>query len=76
MFSNVLEEKLESYKGPLALMSFSTDLIKFIRKKNLFSRFPLGLTTSFPKVESLGKRQNNKIEKVIVLNKLQFISQD
>ena len=77
MFSNVLEEKLESYKGPLALMSFSTDLIKFIRKKNLFSRFPLGLTTSFPKIESLGKkRQNNKIEKVIVFNKLQFISQD
>jgi len=77
MFSNVLEEKLESYKGPLALMSFSTDLIKFIRKKNLFSRFPLGLTTSFPKVESLGKkRQNNKIEKVIVFNKVQFISQD
>ena len=77
MFSNVLEKKLESYKGSLALMSFSTDLIKFIRKKNFFSRFPLGLTTSFPKVESLGKkRQNNKIEKAIVFNKVQFISQD
>ena len=77
MFLNVLEEMLENYKGPLALMSFSTDLIKFIRKKNLFPRFPLGLTTSFLKVESLGKkRQNNKMEKVIVSNKLQFISQD
>ena len=43
----------------------------------MFSRFPLGLITSFPKVESLGKkRQNNKIEKAIVFNKLQFISQD
>ena len=65
MFLKVLEENLESYKGPLALMSFSTDLIKFIRKKNLFTRFPLGLTTRFPKVESLGKKhQNNKIEKI------------
>ena len=77
MFLNVLEEKLENYKGPLALMSFSTGLIKFIRKKNLFKRFPLGLTTSFPKVESLGNKiKNNKIENEIVSNKLQFISQD
>ena len=77
MFLNVLEEKLENYKGPLALMSFSTGLIKFIRKKNLFTRFPLGLTTSFPKVESLGNKiKNNKIENEIVSNKLQFISQD
>ena len=77
LFSNVLEKKLESYKGPLALMSFSTDLIKFIRKKNLFTRFPLGLTTSFPKVENLrNKVKNNKIENEIVSNNLQFISQD
>ena len=77
MFSNVLEKKLESYKGPLALMSFSTDLIQFIRKKNLFSRFPLGLTTSFPKVDSSGNMaKNNKIENEIVLNELQFVSQD
>ena len=27
LFSNVLEKKLENYKGSLALMSFSTDLI-------------------------------------------------
>ena len=77
MFSNVLEKKLESYEGPLALMSFSTDLIKFIRKKNFFSRFPLGLTTSFPKVDSSGNMaKNNKIENEIVLNGLQFVSQD
>ena len=77
MFLNVLEENLNSYKGPLALMSFSTDLIKFIRKKNLFIQFPLGLTTSFPKVENLGNKiRNNKIENEIVSNKLQFISQD
>ena len=76
-FLKVLEEKLKSYKGDLALMSFSTDLINCIRKKKLFSQFPLGLTTSFPKVESLGNKiKNNKIEKVVVLNKLQFISQD
>ena len=77
MFSSVLEKKLESYKGSLALMSFSTDLIKFIRKKNFFSRFPLGLTTSFPKVDSSGNMaKNNKIENEIVLNRLQFVSQD
>ena len=77
MFSNVLEKKLENYEGPLALMSFSTDLIKFIRKKFFFSRFPLGLTTSFPKVDSRGnKAKNNKIENEIVLNNLQFVSQD
>ena len=77
MFSNVLEEKLESYRGPLALMSFNIDLIKFIRKKNLFTRFPLGLTTSFPQVESLShKIKNRKIENEIISNKLQFISQD
>ena len=58
-------------------MSFSTDLIKFIRKKNFFSRFPLGLTTSFPKVDSSGNMaKNNKIENEIVLNRLQFVSQD
>ena len=77
MFSNVLEEKLKIYKGPLALMSFSTDLIKFIKKKNFFTRYPLGLTTSFPKVESPAKIiKNDKIENEIVSNKLQFISQD
>ena len=77
MFSNVLEEKLENYNGPLALMSFSIDLIKFIRKRNSFTRFPLGLTTSFPKVESrVNKIKNNKIENEIVSNRLQFISQD
>ena len=77
IFLKVLEERLENYKGPLALMSFSTDLIKFIRKENLFTRLPLGLTTSFPKVERLGNKvKNNKIENEIVSNKLQFISQD
>ena len=77
MFSNVLEKKLENYEGPLALMSFSIDLIKFISKKFFFSRFPLGLTTSFPKVDSRGnKAKNNKIENEIVLNNLQFVSQN
>ena len=77
MFSIVLQETLENYKGPVALMSFSTDLIKFIRKKNFFTRFPIGLTTSFPKFESHGNMiKNNRIENEIVSNKFQFISQD
>ena len=77
MFTRVLAEKLESYKGPVALMSFNSDLIKHIRKRNLFGRVPLGLTTSFPKVESIGSKiKNNKIENEIVANRLQFISQD
>ena len=77
MFTMVLAEKLEGYKGPVALMSFSSDLIKYIRKRNLFGRFPLGLTTSFPKIESIGSKiKNNKIENEIVANRLQFISQD
>ena len=77
MFTRVLEEKLESYKGPVALMSFNSDLIKYIRKRNLFGRFPLGLTTSFPKIESIGSKvKNNKIENEIIANRLQFISQD
>ena len=77
MFTRVLEEKLESYKGPVALMSFNSDLIKYIRKRNLFERVPLGLTTSFPKIESISsKLKNNKIENEIVANSLQFISQD
>ena len=77
MFTRVLEEKLESYKGPVALMSFNSDLIKYIRKRNLFRRVPLGLTTSFPKIESISsKLKNNKIENEIVANSLQFISQD
>ena len=77
VFTRILSEKLESYKGPVALMSFSPDLIKYIRKRNLFKRFPLGLTTSFPNIESIGNKiKNNKIENEIVSNKLQFISQD
>lgn len=44
IFTKVLAEKLENYKGPLALMSFSTDLMKHISKSNLFKNFPLGLT--------------------------------
>ena len=77
LFTRVLAEKLENYKGPVALMSFNSDLIKYIRKRNLFKRFPLGLTTSFPKIESIGSKiKNNKIENEIVANRLQFISQD
>ena len=77
VFIRVLAKKLESYKGPVALMSFNSDLIKYIRKRNLFGRFPLGLTTSFPKIESISsKLKNNKIENEIVANSLQFISQD
>ena len=77
IFSNVLAENLKSYKGPLALMSFSIDVIRFIKQKKFFGRFPLGLTTSFPKTESIGNKiKNNKIENEIVSNKLQFISQD
>ena len=76
MFTRVLAEKLESYKGPVALMSFNSDLIKYIRKRNLFERVPLGLTTSFPKIESIGSKiKNNKIENEIVAYRLQFISQ-
>ena len=77
IFLNVLAEKLEGYKGPMALMSFSIDMIKFIRKKNFFTDIPLGLTTSFPKIECRSNKiKNNKIENEIVSNKLQFISQD
>ena len=77
MFTSVLAEKLESYKGSVALMSFNSDLIKYIKKRNFFGRFPLGLTTSFPKIESIGSKiKNNKIENEIVANRLQFISQD
>jgi len=61
----------------LALMSFSTEMMKFIRQKKLFTQVPLGLTTSFPKIESPNSKiKNNKIENEIVSNKLQFISQD
>ena len=77
MFIRVLAEKLESYKGPIALMSFNSDLIKYIRKTNVFEKVPLGLTTSFPKIESISSKiKNNKIENEIVANKLQFISLD
>ena len=76
-FIKTLAEKLESFNGSVALMSFSLDLIKYIRRSNLFRGYPLGLTTSFPKNESIeNKIKNNKIENQIVLNKLQFISQD
>ncbi len=58
-------------------MSFSSDLMKYISKSNLFRNFPLGLTTSFPKRETLAdNNKNNKIESEIISNKLQFISQD
>ena len=77
VFTTVLEKKLEGYNGDVALMSFSFDVVKYIRKSNLFERFPIGLTTSFPAIESLGnKNKNNKIENEIISNKLQFISQD
>ena len=77
VFTRVLAEKLESYKGPLALMSFSFELIKYIRKSNLYNKFPLGLTTSFQTKETLANCiKNNKIESEIISNKLQFISQD
>ena len=58
-------------------MSFSLDIIKYIRKRNLFGRIPLGLTTSFPTIESLdNKIKNNKIENEIISNRLHFISQN
>ena len=77
VFTRVLAEKLENYNGPLALMSFSLELIKYINKSNLFKKFPLGLTTSFPSNETLANKiKNNKIEREIISNKLQFISQD
>ena len=76
-FVRVLAEKLENYEGPLALMSFSAELMRYISERNLFKNFPLGLTTSFPKNETLANRiKNNKIESEIISNKLQFISQD
>ena len=77
VFTGVLEKKLEGYNGDVALMSFSLDIIKYIRKRNLFGRIPLGLTTSFPTIESLNNKiKNNKIENEIILNKLHFISQN
>ena len=77
VFTRVLEKKLKGYNGDVALMSFSFDLIKYIRERNLFGRIPLGLTTSFPTIETLdNKIKNNKIENEIISNKLQFISQD
>ncbi len=77
LFSRVLAEALARYKGPLALMSFSYDIIKYINKTNFFRKFPLGLTTSFTTSESLTKKiKYNKIENEIISNKLQFISQD
>ena len=73
----MLAKKLKSYNGSVALMSFNSDIIKYIRKSNLLKGFPLGLTTSFPKIENISNRiKNNKIENDIILNKLQFISQD
>jgi glycerophosphoryl diester phosphodiesterase len=77
VFTTVLEKKLEGYNGDVALMSFSLDIIKYIRKRNLFGRIPLGLTTSFPTIESLdNKIKNNKIENEIISNRLHFISQN
>ena len=77
IFTKVLAEKLENYKGPLALMSFSTDLMKHISKSNLFKNFQIDLTTGFPNSETLdNNNKNNKIESEIISNKLQFISQD
>ena len=77
VFTRVLEKKLEGYNGDVALMSFSLDIIKYIRKRNLFGRIPLGLTTSFPTIESLdNKIKNNKIENEIISNRLHFISQN
>ena len=76
-FTTVLEKKLEGYKGDVAMMSFSFDIMKYIGKRNFFERIPIGLTTSFTAIESLGnKAKNNKIENEIISNKLQFISQD
>ena len=77
LFTRVLAEKLDSYEGPLALMSFSLELVKYISKSNMFKKFPLGLTTSFPTKETLANNvKNNKIESEIISYKLQFISQD
>ena len=51
--------------------------MKYIRKRNFFARIPIGLTTNFTAIESLGNKvKNNKIENEIISNKLQFISQD
>jgi glycerophosphoryl diester phosphodiesterase len=77
VFTRSLAEKLEDYNGSAALMSFNFDLIKYINRSNLLRKLPLGLTTSFPKIENLSNRiKNNKIENDIISNKLQFISQD
>ena len=51
-FTRVLAKKLENYKGSVALMSFNLDLIKYIKKRNVFGKVPLGLITSFQKIES------------------------
>ena len=77
VFIRILSEKLNSYNGPLALMSFSMDLMFFISQKKLFNRFPLGLTTSFPKCESVAKKiKNDKLENNIIASNLRFISQN
>ncbi len=76
-FTTVLEKNLGGYNGDVAIMSFSFDILKYIRKRNFFEKIPIGLTTSFPTIESLGNKvKNNKIENEIIANKLQFISQD
>ena len=70
IFTRVLAEKLQSYDGPVALMSFSFPLIKYMKKANFFRGYPLGLTTSFPTIENLSNKiKNNKIEKDIISNK-------
>ncbi len=38
-FTTVLEKKLEGYNGDVALMSFSFDVMKYIRKRNLLKGF-------------------------------------
>ena len=77
MFEKVLSEKLNKYKGPLAMMSFSLNLMKFLKKNKLLRSFPLGLTTDFPLTESSEKKiKNSKLEKEIVASNLDFISQN
>ena len=43
----------------------------------MFKKIPLGLTTSFPKCESVAKKiKNDKLENNIIASNLRFISQN
>ena len=76
-FCDVLNSKIKNYQGKLAIMSFEIDLMQFLKQKNFLDNYPLGLVTNFPLVETLAaSKTNNHIERKILSNQLEFISQN